>query len=76
MSHHGYPSLSRIQAHVEELRQQEKDALDLLSRPESKPGTHAQLRALIQRICEERQGLEKSVSELLGLDKPTSSAVN
>lgn len=65
MPHYGYPSLTRIQAHLEELRLQEKDALDILSRPESKPGTHAQLRALVQRIRDERVGLQKSVEGLL-----------
>ena len=65
MSHHGYPSLARIQAHLEELRLQERDALEVLSFPESKPGTHAQLRALVQRIRAERRGLQKAVEDLV-----------
>jgi hypothetical protein len=73
---HTYPSLTRIQAHLEELRLQEKDALEILSRPEAKPGTHTQLRALLRRIREERQGLERSAAELLGSSELISGRVN
>ena len=76
MSHHGYPSVARIQAHLEELRLQEKDALEILSRPETKPGTHAQLRALVQRIRDERTGLQKSAQELLLRGLLRSKTVN
>ena len=61
---HGFPSLPRIKAHLEDLCRQEQDALTLLSRPEAKPGIHGQLRALLQRIADERAGIEKSLQEL------------
>lgn len=61
---HGFPSLPRIQAHLEELRLQEQDARAVLSRPETKPGTHSQLRALLQRIDEERAGILMSLEQL------------
>jgi hypothetical protein len=76
MSHHGYPSFSRIQAHLEALRQQEKDALEMLAQPETKPGTHAKFRALIQRIQDERRGLEQSVHDLLADGQLASQSVN
>ena len=76
MPHHGYPSLSRILAHLEALRLQEKDALEMLTRPETKLGTHAQFRALIRRIQDERRGLEQSVQDLLAGGYLNSASVH
>ncbi len=76
MGHHGYPSLARIQEHLEELRLQEKDALDLLSRPESKPGMHAQLGALVQRIHDERRGLQRSITDLMASGQLASRSIH
>jgi len=56
--------MPRIQAHLEELRQQEEDARVGLSRPEMKPGTHSQLRALLQRIEDERAGILRSLDQI------------
>lgn len=61
---HGFPSLPRIQAHLEELRLQEEDARAVLARPETKPGMHSQLRALLQRIAEERAGILSSLDQI------------
>ncbi len=61
---HGFPSLPRIQAHLEELRLQEQDARALLALPEMKPGTHSQLRALLQRIADERAGILRSLDQV------------
>ncbi len=60
--------MPRIQAHLEQLRLQEEDAKKLLSHPEPKPGVHGQIRALLQRIADERAGLEASISEKFGTD--------
>jgi hypothetical protein len=59
-----YPALPNIQSHLDELRSQEEDALTMLSRPEPKPGTHSQLKSLLQRIAAERSGLEQALSEV------------
>jgi len=61
---HGFPSLPRIQTHLEELRLQEEDARAGLARPEAKPGLHSQLRALLQRIEEERTGILRSLDQV------------
>ena len=55
---------------------QERDALDVLSHPENKPGLHAQLRLLIQRIHEEREALQRSLEDLAGAGQLRSGSVN
>jgi hypothetical protein len=60
---HGLPSLPRIQEHLRDLRLQEEDARAGLARPEAKPGVHSQLRALLQRIEDERLGILKSLDQ-------------
>jgi len=59
-----YPTLPSIESHLEQLRLQEQDAMEQLARPEPKPGLHVQLHALLERIADERAGLEKSISEV------------
>lgn len=54
---------SRIQAHLESLRQQEEDARVELARPGVQPWIREQLTRLMARLITERTAIEKSLRD-------------
>jgi hypothetical protein len=59
--HHGYPTRTRIEAHLKELLLQEQDALLRLCDSDLTPLLRRQLHQLILRIRAEKTGLEESL---------------